>query len=229
MDLGDTDGASLSEPPTHPHPPYAKQPTSNGAKAVIGVCVAIVVIGALVIGSFVLGIYNQFGGVSHDPLDYTVRSARIQADKMARGDLEIIVKELTPTLGTPTKRAVLDMCSDNNSSWSFNNDIMCTRSLYLYYPIAGDPPSASSLTEAMTAATSKIHHVLGCETVGIQGSCDVKGGNIVLHRTTTALEKDSFYRYTGSPIEMDGYRDLVFAASKGPHVAVLDAVQYFEG
>jgi len=186
------------------------------------------VIGALVIGSFVLPIYDRLGGVSYGPLDYTVRSERIKADKMARGDLEIIIKELTPTLGTPMKRAVLDMCYGNNS-WSLNNDITCTRSFYLYYPIAGDPPAASSLTETLTTATSQFHHVLACSSIGSQGACDVKGGAIVLHQATTATAEDSFYEYEGSPIEMDGYRELVFAASKGHYVVVLDAIQYFQG
>ena len=224
----DVGSAPTSEPPADSFE-YTKAPESTVAKTVVGVLITIVVIAAIVIGGFVLSIYDRLGGVAFEPTDHTVRSARMKADQMARGDLEIIVKELAPTLGTPTKRALLDVCHDAHMAWSWNNDITCTRSFYLYYPIAGDAPTASSLTETLTTAASQFHHVLACSSIGVQRDCEATGGAIVLHEATVATEKDPFYEYEGSLVEMDGYRELVFAAAKGHYVVVLFTVQYFLG
>jgi hypothetical protein len=219
----------MTEPPTRPRLTFAKQPTSGAAKTVLGVLIAVAVIGALAIGSFVLPIFDRLGGFAFEPLDYTVRSARMKADQMARGDLEIIVKQLTPTLGPPTKRALLDVCGDMYAAWNLSNDITCTRSFYLYYPVAADAPIPSNLTEVLTTATSQFKHLPACSSIGVQGACEATGGSVGLHQVTTAPKKDEIYSFEGDVIEMDGFRELAFAAATGPYVVVLYTVQYFQG
>jgi hypothetical protein len=207
----------------------------RGTLVGIWVLVAVVLLPVLVIGGFVLSFWTSFGGVAHDSTDRDVRAARIKADPTARSDVEKVVTELSPALGAPTKRALIDTCWDTNQSESLNNDITCGRSFYLYYTLpAGEPPAAWNLAKPLTSDWY-VDTNRNCGSPAGTTTWCLKGlhsrSDLHLQVNSGDAQKDAYpavqgYRDTD---EMEGYRELILAASTGPCVVVEYTLTYFEG
>jgi hypothetical protein len=215
---------------------YKKAPETNGFKVFGGIAIALVVISLVVVLGFALSIYNSFGGVSHDPTDSAVRATRMKADPTARSELDVVIDQLSPALGPPAKRALIDTCWDTYQSETLNNDITCGRSLYLYYPMPlGKPPLAWNLSEPLTSNWSPDQYKACVSPAGATKWC-LKGtsSNSVLQvqvNSADAGPRDRYPKVQGDsfPTEMDGYRELVFSSSQGPCVVVMYQLTYFEG
>jgi hypothetical protein len=207
---------------------YTKRPESTVGKVVIGVVIAVVLIPILVIASFASDLYDRFGGHSYDPLETTVRTARMSADERERGDLEVIITELRPVLGAPTRRALLDECSSVNAE-NLSNDIGCSRSFFLYYPVATEASTSGTLPEALSRATSQVTRPNECPSGTRPGPCNSGKSELAVDQLTTAPDYDWFFYSRGTAVEMDGFKELAFAATKGHCLIVKLSVQYFEG
>jgi len=211
---------------------YEKKPESKAFKVVSGVFIAVTVIVVVVVVGFALTIYNSFGGWATQPTDRAVRLARMNADPIARSDVDVIVKQLSPVLGPPGKQALIDTCWDSYGSWSFNNAITCGRSFYLYYPLPTKTPVASNLSQLLTATKWRPDPYGQCtDAEGITMSCLSESDSVVRMQVNSApvRQYDRYPAVEGyvMPVEMDGYRELTFAASKGPCVVVLYTYTYY--
>jgi hypothetical protein len=226
---GDDVGSTTAKDPPTNKIAYGKAPESRAGKAVARGLLTIGIIAVLVVVVVAVSIWSSLGGVRHDPTDSTVRAARINADKKAGADIEVIAAELQPALGTPKLRALLDTCADTHDPESLNNDITCTRSFYLYYrepasegenvsravATAMSPESRPNLCPPMTATTGGCSSTLG-------------GSSVDVYHLTDSTAADVFFSYRGTAVETDGFSELASAA-KSNCIVVRLSVVYFEG
>jgi hypothetical protein len=149
------------------------------------------------------------GGHAYQPTDYDVRAARIRADSTERKDVDIIITQLSPLVGVPALRAVVDYCWDTAAAWSFKNDIACARIYYLYYPL-GSTPTMPGEVGTMSWPPSSASHAVYVDRVA---------------------EAAYTSRQTGLAdlAEMDGYRELMLAASSKHSMLLTYSVTYFQG
>lgn len=183
------------------------RPSNHVALKVVGVVTLALV---LVVVGIVSSIYESFGGYAYHPTDRAVRAARITADGLARKDVEAIVTRLSPIVGEPARRAVVDYCWDTAEAWSFNNDIACARVYYLYYPLGSSPTMPSGVGTMSWPSTGASHVDLYVDRAAEADYASKQGSLAEL-------------------AEMDGYRELLLAASGTHSLVVTYSVTYFEG
>jgi hypothetical protein len=175
------------------------------ALRIIGVVVLVPVV---IVAAIAFWLYQSFGGHGYQPTDYEVRAARIRADSTEAKDIDTIVTQLSPMVGGPAMRAVVDYCWDTAEAWTFQNDIACARIYYLYYPLA-TPTMPSDVGTVSWPSSSASHAVY----------------------VDRAAEAAYTSRQTGLAdlAEMDGYRELMLAATSTHSMVVTYSVTYFQG
>ena len=233
--LGDDVGSTPTSQPL-PTPVYPdKEPMSPAAKVAIGVAIAVLLIPIVVMVGYPLMLYISFGGTGHDGTDSTVRAARMKADPTARSEVDLVVGQLSPALGQPEKRALIDTCWDTYGNETLNKSITCGRSFYLYYPISAEtPPAAWNLGKPLASNWGPDRNADCTSPTGTTKWC-LTGSSwrSVLRLQVNGADagSDRYPKVQGDmfPAEMEGYRELVFAASKGPCVVVQYTLTYFEG
>jgi hypothetical protein len=198
------------------------------AKVGIGLGFAVVLIPILVVVSMANSFYQNAGGHAYTATDSTVTAARMTADGNERGDVEVIVANVQPLLGQPTMRAVLDRCVGTYDAEMLNNDITCTRSYFLYYPLPGDSAADRNVSVALSTAMSHMSEPNLCapQTIG-SNSCTPPSGSVTMDRVTSPTDKDEFFSYKGDAVETGGFPELTSAAAQGHCLVVQLSVGYF--
>jgi hypothetical protein len=184
---------------------------SAAIRGALKATLAVFLVLALIAGGVAYWWYESWGGYRYGPTDRAVRAARITADATASKDVETIVTQLTPIVGEPTLRAVVDYCYDTGQAWALSdNSIACARVYYLYYPLGSAGPAPEALGTTAWPSHSGSH-------VGVF--------------VDRAAEADYTKKQRGLPdlAQMEGYRELMFAASSGHSAIVVYDLTYFEG
>jgi hypothetical protein len=183
------------------------QKRSSDRTIALRIIAAVILVPVVIVGVIVFAVFQAFGGYRYSPDDYAVRAARIRADSTERKDVETVVAQLTPLVGQPTRRAVVDYCWDTAEDWSFENDIACSRIYYLYYPLSTPTPPSAVASMAWLSSSAPATYV----------------------DRPAAADYTSRQRKLPDLAELDGYRELMLAATSTHSLVVTYSVTYFEG